>query len=158
MRQLIESLSYEGAIRPEGDPAPGGPDRCRLAGQDADARPVVYRWTAGRRFSFDRVRLGPQPVLRSASGEAATEATSPRLFLDEIGPALAADPERRRGFATELERTIVNDTQARRHCLPGDVACEAGAKRSSPNNAGRDASPRILTIMPLPPRLSRVAG
>ena len=52
----------------------------------------------------------------------------------------------------------ISSTQARRHCLPGDVACEAGAKRSSPNNAGRDASPRILTIMPLPPRLSRVAG
>ena len=76
---------------------------------------VRYRWSARRRFSFDRVRLGPGPVLRSAAGAAPVEATRPGLFLDEIGPALRADPERRRGFAAELERTVANDTQARRH-------------------------------------------
>ena len=94
MRQLIESLIYEGAI---------------------GAAVAGYRWTAGRRFSFDRVRLGPEPVVRAVAGEPATEATSPRRFLDELGPALLADPPRRNAFVTELERTIANDAQARRH-------------------------------------------
>jgi 2-[(L-alanin-3-ylcarbamoyl)methyl]-3-(2-aminoethylcarbamoyl)-2-hydroxypropanoate synthase len=94
MRQLIESLLYEGLVGPS------------VTG---------YRFTFRRRFSFDRVRLGPEPVLRSVNGEAAAEATSPRRFLDEIGPELPADPQRRRAFATELEQTIANDTQARRH-------------------------------------------
>ena len=109
MRQLIESLTYEGALRPEADGA-----GWRVTGRAGD-RPVVYRWTARRRFSFDRVRLGPDPVRRTVAGETATEATSPRLFLTEIGPLLTADPERRQAFATELERTIANDTQALRH-------------------------------------------
>lgn len=100
LRQLIESLVYEGALRSDGE---------------AGGEVSVYRWTARRRFSFDRVRLGPEPVLRCVVGETPAEATSPRLFLDEIGPALSADPDRRRGFATELEQTIVNDAQARRH-------------------------------------------
>ena len=47
-----------------------------------------------------------------AADGAAEEARSPRQFLDEIGSALTADPERRMAFATELERTIANDTQA----------------------------------------------
>jgi siderophore synthetase component len=102
MRQLIESLVYEQALGPNAD-------------RGVAAGDVRYRWTTRRRFSFDRVRLGPGPVLRSAAGAAPVEATDPGLFLDEVGPALRADPERRRGFATELARTIDNDTQARRH-------------------------------------------
>jgi len=109
MRQLVESLKYEGAIRPEPDGA-----WWALAAR-AVGDPVVYRWRAGRRFSFDRVRLAPDPILRIVAGQAATEATSPRQFLDELGSTLSADPERRRGFATELEQTIVNDTLARGH-------------------------------------------
>jgi siderophore synthetase component len=107
LRQLVESLVYEGAL----SVSEGG----QRADGEAGAGPVVYRWTARRRFSFDRVRLGPEPVLRCVPGERPTEATSPRLFLDEIGPALTADPDLRRAFATELEQTIVNDSQARRH-------------------------------------------
>jgi siderophore synthetase component len=114
VRQLVESLVYEGAIHPDVEPGPGA-DRYRLEGRAAGGEPVTYRWTARCRFSFGRVRLGPAPVLRCVAGEAATETPSPRLFLYEIGPALAADPERCSGLATELEHTIVNDTQARRH-------------------------------------------
>ncbi|HEV7861754.1 MAG TPA: IucA/IucC family protein [Acidimicrobiia bacterium] len=117
LRQLIESLVYEGTIQPRVESGSGGVERVRLLGRDDGGNPVVYCWTAQRRFSFDRVRLGPEPVLRSVSDQAATEATSPRLLLDEIGSAwqLSPDPERLLGFATELEHTIVNDTQARRH-------------------------------------------
>ena len=95
MRQLVESLLYEGAIPAE---VPG------------------YRWTARRRFSFDRVRLdGSEPVVRLAAGGGATQATSPFLFLDEIGPALRASSERRFAFAIELQHTIANDAHVRRH-------------------------------------------
>ena len=94
MRQLVESLIYEGAI---GADAPG------------------YRFAVGRRFSFDRVRLGPEPLLRAVGGAAPAEATSPRRFLADLGPRLQADGQRRSAFALELEHTIANDTQARRH-------------------------------------------
>jgi siderophore synthetase component len=100
MRQLIESLVYEGRLADTGE---------------AGAGPVVYRWNAGRRFSFDRVRLGPQAVLRHVAGATPTEALSPRRFLDDLAPVLGADAERRATFASELERTIANDSQVRRH-------------------------------------------
>jgi 2-[(L-alanin-3-ylcarbamoyl)methyl]-3-(2-aminoethylcarbamoyl)-2-hydroxypropanoate synthase len=113
-RQLLESLTYEGAIRPETDPGPDGGLACRLRGETADGVPVVYRWRAERRFSFARLRLGPEPVVRSVNGHSA-EAMSPRAFLTEIGPALSADPERRERFAGELEHTVLNDVLARHH-------------------------------------------
>jgi len=99
MRQLIESLVYEGAITPGG-----------VAGDE-----VAYCWEERRRFSFDRVRVGPGPVVRIKPGDALAEALSPRRFLEDIGPALAADPERRRRFAAELTQTILNDSAVRRH-------------------------------------------
>ena len=83
LRQLIESLVYEGAITPTGVACDG----------------VAYCWEERRRFSFDRVRLGPGPVVRVKPGEALQEATSPRRFLEEIGPALPADPARCKSFA-----------------------------------------------------------
>ncbi|HEV7534373.1 MAG TPA: IucA/IucC family protein, partial [Acidimicrobiia bacterium] len=115
LRRLIESLVYEGAVRPEGEPAGGPRDRARLVGLDSAGDPVVYSWAARRRFSFDRLRLGAEPVVRAPLGGPPAEACSPRLFLDEIGPRLEAGTERRSAFAAELERTISNDAQARRH-------------------------------------------
>ena len=99
MRQLIESLVYEGAI-----PSGG------VAGDE-----VAYCWEEHRRFSYDRVRLGPGPVVRVKPGDALQEATSPRRFLEDIGPALAADPDRRRSFGAELVQTILNDSAVRQH-------------------------------------------
>jgi siderophore synthetase component len=99
MRQLIESLVYEGMITPGG-----------VAGDG-----VAYCWEERRRFSFDRVRLGPGPVVRVKPGEALQEATSPRRFLEEIGPVLPADGERRAAFAAELMQTVLNDTAVRQH-------------------------------------------
>ena len=101
LRQLIESLVYEGAITSGG-----------VAGDG-----VAYCWEERRRFSFDRVRLGPGPVVRVKPGEALQEATSARRFLEDIGPALTADPERCRSFAAELVQTVENDTAVRRHWL-----------------------------------------
>ena len=99
MRQLIESLVFEGAI------SSGG-----VAGDG-----VAYCWEERRRFTFDRVRLGPGPVVRIKPGEALQEATSPRRFLDDIAAVLPADAERRRRFAAELTQTVLNDSAVRRH-------------------------------------------
>ena len=99
LRQLIESLVYEGAIDSGGVVGDG----------------VAYCWEERRRLSFDRVRLGPGPVVRVKPGEALQEATSPRRFLEEIGPALPADPARCESFAAELVHTVQNDTAVRRH-------------------------------------------
>ena len=76
---------------------------------------MAYCWEERRRFSFDRVRLGPGPVVRIKPGEALQEATSPRRFLEDIAPALPADAERRRRFAAELTQTVLNDTAVRQH-------------------------------------------
>ena len=96
LRQLLESLVYEGAIPAE---VPG------------------YRWRLGRRFSFDRVRLGAEPVLRLAPGSAPVEVASPVALLEGLAAAgvLRADPERCGGFAAELRQTVANDAEARAH-------------------------------------------
>ena len=100
MRQLIESLVYEGVL---GDGGAVG-DR------------VVYCWVSQRRFSFDRVRLLPgDPVVRVAPGEGAQEELSPRRFVEELGPVLSPDDDRRGRFARELLQTVQNDSAARRH-------------------------------------------
>jgi siderophore synthetase component len=99
MRQLIESLVYEGAVGSDG-----------VAGDG-----VVYCWAPRRRFSFDRVRLGPEPVVRVPAGQRPQEALSPRRFVEEIGPSLIPDEARRSGFASELLHTVQNDSAARQH-------------------------------------------
>jgi len=99
MRQLIESLVYEGLL-------PSG-------GVSGDG--VRYRWTEQRRFSFDRVRIGPGGVIRAAAGEAPREALSPAVFLREIAPQLPAEADRLSAFTRELDSTVANDTAARRH-------------------------------------------
>ena len=99
MRQLIESLVYEGSI------GSGG-----VAGDG-----VAYCWPEQRRFSFDRVRVGPGPVVRIKPGEALQEAASPRRFLEDIAAVLPAAADRRRAFAAELLQTVLNDSAARQH-------------------------------------------
>ena len=99
MRQLVESLVYEGRLPPAG-----------VQGQG-----VAYRWTADRRFSFDRPRLGAGGVQRCHPDGRAEEELSPVGFLAEVGEALGAERERLAGFAEELDRTVANDIAARRH-------------------------------------------
>lgn len=103
LRQLCESLLYEGLLPPDG-----------ATGVDG----VAWRWESQRRFSFDRLRLGPAPVTRTAAGAEPVEVTAPARLLHELAPVFAAagvTPGRRAAFAVELERTVANDTAVREH-------------------------------------------
>lgn len=106
-RQLLESLLYEGALAAHTT----DDGRCAVDGADEHGDTVTYLFTATRRYGFDRVRLGPEPVLRRASGGTA-EADSATRFLSELSGGLRADPTRVPTFARELEATLVNDTLA----------------------------------------------
>lgn len=109
-RQLIESLIYEGIVRPQAEPA-GDHLLFLLHGRDEAGQPVTYLCRGQRRFSFDRIRLGPEPVMRVAGGTAA-EADSLGRFLLEIRSALGADGDRLVQLVGELEQTLLKDTLA----------------------------------------------
>ncbi|MGH3888176.1 MAG: IucA/IucC family protein [Pseudonocardiaceae bacterium] len=106
-RQLLESLLYEGVLAAH--TADDG--RCAVDGTDEYGDAVTYLFTATRRYGFDRVRLGPEPVLRCATGGTA-EADSTTRFLTEVRDGLDADEACLAMFARELEATLVNDTLA----------------------------------------------
>ncbi|MGH3870666.1 MAG: IucA/IucC family protein [Pseudonocardiaceae bacterium] len=106
-RQLLESLLYEGALAARIT----GEGRCTVEGIDEHGDAVSYLFTATRRYGFDRVRLGPQPVLRRGSGGVA-EADSTTRLLSEVRKGLRADPMLVATFARELEATLLNDTLA----------------------------------------------
>ncbi|MGH3751440.1 MAG: IucA/IucC family protein [Pseudonocardiaceae bacterium] len=107
LRQLLESLLYEGvlAARTTGD------GRCAIDGTDEHGSMVCYLFTATRRYGFDRVRLGPQPVLRCAPG-GTVEAESTTRLLSEVRDGLHADEACLARFARELEETLVKDALA----------------------------------------------
>ncbi|MDQ4092547.1 MAG: siderophore biosynthesis protein [Actinomycetota bacterium] len=106
-RQLLESLLYEGTL--VGRSAEDG--RSAVDGIDEHGDAVSYLFTATRRYGFDRVRLGPEPVLRCGSGGTA-EADSTTRLLSEVRGGLRADATRVATFARELEETLIKDTLA----------------------------------------------
>ncbi len=107
LRQLLESLLYEGllAARTTGD------GRRAVDGTDEHGNAVSYLFTATRRYGFDRVRLGPQPVLRCAPG-GTVEAESTTRLLSEVRDGLNADEAGVARFARELAETLVKDALA----------------------------------------------
>ncbi|PRX50355.1 siderophore synthetase component [Prauserella shujinwangii] len=98
-RQLVESLLYEGSLRARAT----GSGEYTVDGSGG----VRYTFTASRRYGFDRVALGPEPVLRD--GVAATSVTR---FLEEVRDRLDAEPALLARFARELEETVVKDAVA----------------------------------------------
>jgi len=121
LRQLLESLLYEGvlAARTTSD------GRCAVDGTDERGNAVCYLFTATRRYGFDRVRLGPQPVLRCAPG-GTVEAESTTRLLSEVHDDLNADQACVATFAKELEETLVKDALAQYvRARRGDKLCGA---------------------------------
>jgi siderophore synthetase component len=107
LRQLLESLLYEGMLRVrDGDAGAAIAD-----GVDARGEPVRYSFRSRRRHGFDRVTVGPDPVRRHA-GDGEDEARSVTLLLGELRDALRAEPQQLARFAHELEETLVKDALA----------------------------------------------
>ena len=92
LRQLVESLVYEGALDPE---------------------IIAGRFTIRRRFSFGRVQVdgGDGTVSPSSFLDEVAAVLTPNP--DRPDPD-RPDPEQVSRFADELERTVDNDTQALR--------------------------------------------
>ncbi|MCH7230779.1 hypothetical protein L0U85_07935 [Glycomyces sp. L485] len=107
LRQLLESLIYEDAIRTRTTEDGSSV----VDGSDDQGRPVRYEFTGRRRCGFDRVSLGPEPVRRLVDGHSA-EAESVTGFLGEVRRSLTADPECLARFCGELEATLVKDSLA----------------------------------------------
>ena len=107
LRQLLEALLYEDALRVRTD----GAGNAIVDGVDERGEPVRYVFTARRRSGFDRIAVGPDPV-RRLTGEEDQEAGSVTRFLGEVRDALQAQPEQLARFAHELEETLVKDALA----------------------------------------------
>ncbi|GGE06513.1 siderophore biosynthesis protein IucA [Marinithermofilum abyssi] len=108
-RQLVESLIYEKVVRPSVETVKEGL-LFQLHGKDGDGRPVIYRCTGKRRYSFDRIRL--TGTVERVSGADVREADSFSRFLLELREEMGADEERLKGFIRELEETHLKDAIA----------------------------------------------
>jgi len=122
LRQLLESLLYEGVLRVRA----GEAGAVIADGVDERGEPVQYVFQTWRRQGFDRVAVGSAPVRRVAAGED-REAASVTLLLGELRDALEADPQQLARFAHELEETLVKDALAQYvRERRGDVLAGAG--------------------------------
>ncbi|MCD1258408.1 siderophore biosynthesis protein [Paenibacillus athensensis] len=121
LRQLIESLIYEGVIAVEaattGEAAAasattaacGQAQLFTLRGHDERGAAVAYSCRGSRRLTFGRIRLDDAPVLRTGGGR--TEpANDLAQFVREVLGDLDADPGKLRAFTEELEQTLLKDT------------------------------------------------
>ncbi len=114
-RQLIESMMFEGVIRPEEAAATGEWIQYRLHGAGMSGEPVAYRFEGRPRYTFGIVRLKEDaPVIRS-SGTCEKEAVSLTLMVQEVlsNPQEGDLPSPHAArFANELEETLAKDAQA----------------------------------------------
>lgn len=120
LRQLLEALLYEDAVRVRSD----GDGTSIIDGVDERGETVRYVFAARRRHTFGRIAVGPGPVRRRA-GDDDREARSVVRFLDEVRDALDAQPEQLARFAHELEQTLVKDALAQ-HARGADALAGAG--------------------------------
>jgi len=121
-RQLLEALLFEGVIAAETEQVNGGV-LFRIPARDEQGQPVVYQCLGERRYTFGRIRLHHEPVVR-ISGGTAQEAESLAKFLLETREFLGADEGRLTAFINELEHTLLKDTLAQfeRHQAGGTFA------------------------------------
>ncbi|HEY0605618.1 MAG TPA: IucA/IucC family protein [Herpetosiphonaceae bacterium] len=110
LRQLIESLIYEGLLQPEVE---RDDDRSIfwLHGRTEDGAVVRYRCRGRRCLSFDRIRLTDEPVTRIV-GDQSSEVESIGQFLLDVRSSLGADDERLARFIEELDQTLLKDAIA----------------------------------------------
>lgn len=110
LRQLIESLIYEGLLQPEVE-RDGDRSLFWLHGRTEAGAAVRYRCGGRRSLSFDRIRLTDEPVTRIVDDHAG-EVESIGQFLLDVRAALGADDERLARFIEELDQTLLKDAVA----------------------------------------------
>ena len=99
--------------------------RHALDGTDEQGRPVTYEFAMTRRYGFERIRLGAEPVLRIADDGRTAEADSLTRFISELREPLGGS-DRLATFARELEATLVKDAMAQHERFRrGDVLAGA---------------------------------
>lgn len=138
LRQLVESLIFEGALR-DSDGASLTPNVCSSAYSPERSSRTAYRvgpyaFVATDDHAFGRVRLDG-PVLRDG-----VPADDPERFLAEVADVLDADDDCRARFSVELAATVVNDALAQR----ARVRRGSAAWRLDPD-AGHDALESLIT-------------
>lgn len=110
LRQLLEALLFENIVVAEETQQVDGTSFV-LRGQGSDGEEVRYVARGRRRFSFGRIRLDGETILRVTSG-GSREAESPTQLLQDTQCLHRADPERLAQFAAELEQTVIKHAQA----------------------------------------------
>ncbi|MGG2200421.1 IucA/IucC family protein [Paenibacillus validus] len=113
-RQLAESVIYEGIVTPLME-AEGEKILYSLQGQDAAGRKVIYRCLGQRRFTFGRIRMLTESPLIRLGGGVEAEASSLRLFVEEVLDMPGVDRSKLISFAEELEQTLLKDAIAQFH-------------------------------------------
>lgn len=113
-RQLAESVIYEGIVTPLME-AEGEKILYSLQGQDAAGRKVIYRCLGQRRFTFGRIRMLTESPLIRLGGGVEAEASSLRLFVEEVLDVPGVDRSKLISFAEELEQTLLKDAIAQFH-------------------------------------------
>lgn len=109
-RQLIESFLYE-QILTEPVIRDGHEAEYVLIGLSDSGETVKYKFKASRKWSFGRIRLSDEPVLRTAA-EDTREADSLPRFLLEMAPALEVSEATLSSFVDEIQQTLLKDTMA----------------------------------------------
>jgi siderophore synthetase component len=118
LRQLAEALVFEGLL--DAEEAPDGDDVVVwIRGRREDGSEVAYECRGRRLGSFGRLCFTDGPVMRPAPG--GPEAVSVPGFLGDVGRAAGAAAEEIVRMGDELERTVLNDTLARRHSNGPDL-------------------------------------
>ncbi|MBP1966919.1 hypothetical protein GQF04_31360 [Paenibacillus aceris] len=110
--QLIEAVLYEEIAVPlSGVPASGFDGELVLQGKTMDGETVAYRFSAKRKFTFDRIRLAKDTIQRQKGNG---EWTSAQLsqFVEEVLGQAQPDKERLGMLLEELQSTFAKDVQA----------------------------------------------
>jgi len=113
-RQLVESFLFENIVEPTRIPLENGMEQFLIHGEDRFGNPVMYQCKGKQSFSFQRIRLTPEPVIRR-DGETEREADSFSLFIEEVTHNLDADWNRLSMFQNELKETHLKDALAQYH-------------------------------------------
>jgi len=109
-RQLVESILFE-EILPYEEWQQGELLYFRLTGYDGNKRPVTYECRGKRRFTFGRISIEADSLVRMDQ-EGHKEADSIVQFIYEVLSPQGISPLKLQFFIQEIEYTLLNDTVA----------------------------------------------